>query len=109
VTTRLLIVFVLLISACAGEPTACEIVADDGIALLQDLIDDLESAASTEQALIDEFDARAVDLNNQADAAGCSSEEMAELLEDRAGDLDASTDEGRAFIDLIRAGVVFPE
>ena len=105
----MLIVFVLAVTACAGEPTACEIVADEGIVLLQDLIDDLESGSSTEQALMDEFDARAVDLNDEADAAGGSSREMAELLEDRAGDLEASTERGRSFIDLIRAGVVFSE
>ena len=108
-TTRLLIVSALLVASCAGEPTACEVVADEGIGLIQDLIDDLESGPVTEQSVIDAFDARAVDLNNRADAAGCSSQEIAELLEDRAGDLDASTDRGQSVIDLIRAGVVFSE
>ena len=111
-----------LVAAACGDDDAvdaasldsCEGLAGAGIALLQDtidLIDGLDAAALA--ALGDETETppefvalqtRGDEMSARADEIGCSDEEMAALLSERAGSLSADSVFGQFVLEGVRAG-----
>jgi hypothetical protein len=103
------ILLLVVVAGCDGGPSACEQIVDEGLELFQELIDDVDSGTVDDASLFADLDGRAADLDQRAEAAGCTSQEMARLLDARSGELRAESDAGRAFIDLVKARVVFAE
>jgi hypothetical protein len=111
-----------LVAAACGDDDAvdaasldsCEGLAAAGIALLQDtidLIDGLDEAALA--ALGDEagpppefvaLQTRGDEMSARADEVGCSDEEMAALLAERASGLSADSIFGQFILEGVRAG-----
>ena len=99
----------LLAAACsgAGAAPACEAIADDTIALLQELVDEFAGMSFDELAAVDpgaidaELDRGFERLEAEAVAAECDDETMGPLVEDRLADLSARTEIGRSIIDSI--------
>ena len=97
----------------AGEPQAgesCEQIADDTVATVNDVIAEMgdktleefvaEAAEGGEDAMAmpPELQARMDEMQPRAEAAGCSDDEMATLLQERADDI-----EGEGFVaEMIR-------
>ncbi|HEX9644889.1 MAG TPA: hypothetical protein VGC11_12940 [Acidimicrobiia bacterium] len=111
----LLAIALIGLAGCASaEEAACATIADDGIDLLQDLIDQVDAmtpeqmaAAAAGDELSSELEDRAVVLTSRADIAGCSPDEMTELLRDRGQRLTAKTERGQVFVDVVLSGALF--
>lgn len=106
----------LVAAACGGgDAGSCAAIADDTVALVQDVIDEVDAMSLDELAslgdggLIADFEGRAQGLEQRAQDAECSDEELATLLQDRAGELNASTEFGQIFVDLISSGSFFQQ
>jgi predicted outer membrane protein len=107
--TVLLAATAVLLTACgsAAEADPCAAIADEGVAIAQVLIDEagelsLEELAADPQAFDElggeELDARAQALEERQAESGCTEDELAALLRERADDL-----EGEGLVaDLIR-------
>ena len=117
----LLIVLALVAAACGDDDAAdpasldsCEGLAGAGIAMLQDTIDLIDGLdAEALAALSDgsavppefvEFQQRGDELTARADEIGCTDEEMAGLMAERAANLSADTPFGQFILDSITSG-----
>ncbi len=121
-TVTAVMALVLVLAACGGDDAAqdpasidsCEGLAGAGIVLLQDTIDLIDSLDANALAALGEGDevppefaeveARGNELTERADAIGCSEEEMARLMADRAGDLSSDSVFGQFILEGIRSG-----
>ena len=116
-----LLLLALVAAACGDDDAAdpasldsCEGLAAAGVAMLQDTIDLIDGLdASALAALTDESEPppefaalqdRGEELTARADEIGCSDEEMAALLADRAGDLSADSVFGQFILESVSAG-----
>ncbi len=112
----------LVAAACGGDDSAaepasldsCEGLAVAGIAMLQDTIDFVDGLDASELAALGDSDTpppefralqdRGDALSSRADEIGCSDEEMAALVADRAGDLSADSVFGQFILESVRSG-----
>ena len=100
----------LVASACSGGGASCSDIVDDGIALFQDVIDDLDGLdladVQEDPFATDDFDSRSEDLEKRTTEAGCTDEELTELFTERVGDLSAgsSNPAGQFLVSLLVAG-----
>ena len=102
-------VLAVVAAGCSGgSGEDCGEIADEGIDLLQDFVDEVDEMGADELAaavgdadFITDLEDRADALDERAAAAGCSEERMAELLDERAGDLSADSEFGQTIVDLI--------
>lgn len=97
-----------LLAACGGSSEECEAIADDGIELLQDFVDEVDAinpadlaAAVGNSDFLADLEAEADELDERAASAGCTEAQMAELLEARSDELEAATEVGQIIVDLI--------
>ncbi|MGI9667612.1 MAG: hypothetical protein ACR2N2_11070 [Acidimicrobiia bacterium] len=111
-------VVALLLASCGGDDISaqsCDEVVDETVALIQKLIDDVDSefgelsvqdfiASGGELPSIESFESDAAEIDAIAAELGCTQSQISAGLESRAGELTASTDLGRFLIDAIRAG-----
>lgn len=99
----------LVAGACGGDvASSCDGIADDAVALVQTLIDEIDGMTLDELSEIgadfaNELAADFDDLQARADEANCSDAEMGDLVEERVGDLTADTQFGQLFIEQFRA------
>jgi hypothetical protein len=106
----------LAVAACGGgDGGGCAAIADDTVALVQDVIDEVDAMSLDELAslgdgdLLGDFEAQAQELEQRAQDADCADEELATLLQDRAGELSATTEFGQIFVDLVSSGSFFQQ
>lgn len=107
----------LLLAACSGSGSACADIADDAIGVFQEVVtavDDLDLAESGAGADFEipgmpAIEEKAARLQSDADAAGCSDEELRDLLTERLVRLEARTVFGQAVIEAIRQEGLFGE
>lgn len=101
-------------AADAGSLDSCEGLAAAGIALLQDTIDVIDDLDPAELATLGESDttppafaaleARGDELTARADEIGCSDEEMASLMAERAAGLSSDSIFGQFILEGVKAG-----
>ncbi|MEE9298740.1 MAG: hypothetical protein V3V29_06875 [Acidimicrobiia bacterium] len=101
-------------AADPGSVDSCEGLAVAGIALLQDTIDiiddlDIEALAALGESdetpeVFADVEARGDELTARADELGCSDEQMAALMANRAGDLSADSVFGQFILEGVRSG-----
>jgi hypothetical protein len=115
VLKRLVVVFAafgLVVAACGGGSSSCEDIANETVDLVQSVIDDLDQMSPEEIAgqgeggpgFLAEFDEQAEKLADDAASAGCTDEEMSELIKEQAGSLTAESELGKLFVDLVNSG-----
>ncbi|MDH3499854.1 MAG: hypothetical protein OEM97_07015 [Acidimicrobiia bacterium] len=97
-----------VLAGCSGASESCGDIADEGIDLIQEFVDEVDAMdadaiadAISDSEFLGDLEARANSLDERAAAAGCSEDEMAGLLDDRSGDLSAGTEFGQIIVDLI--------
>lgn len=118
----LLIALALIAAACGDDDAAadpasldsCEGLAVAGISMLQDTIDLIDGLDATALAAFSdgsdvppefvEIQQRGDELTARADEIGCSDEEMAALMAERAADLSADTAFGQFILESIKTG-----
>lgn len=106
----------LVAAACGGGGASCESIADDGMELVQDLIDEIDSMSQEEleaailgEGFLADFEEKAEEIDDRASEAGCSDEEMQMLVNERAGSLTAETEFGQLLLDGVQSGDFFGE
>jgi hypothetical protein len=106
--------FGLVVAACGGGTASCEDIANDAVALVQDIIDEVDTMSPDELAGLDQdpdfitdFEQKAEELDEEAAAAGCSNEELSQLVAEQSGSLTAESEFGQLFVDLINSGEFF--
>ena len=109
---------VLVVAACSSSDgeASCGEIADEAIAVIQDFVDEV-SALSVDEIFsagenvpgIDDFEARGETLQQEANDAGCSDEEMQRLLNARVGSLESDSEFGQLIFDGIQQEGFFGE
>ena len=84
----------LVLSACGGSGSSCSAIADDAIDLFQEGIDGLDGLSLSELQNFDtdpfsDLEARGAELEERQIDAGCTDDEMTELVVDKMGNLTA--------------------
>lgn len=102
-TVLFLTVLAVTAAGCGGGQAACETIVDDGIALFQDVIDDMDglTLADLGSDLFEspDYEDRAADLERRTTAEQCADEEMAELFAEKLPELTAAdTNPGGQFL-----------
>jgi hypothetical protein len=103
----ILTAFALVAAGCGGGSGSCADIVDDGIALFQDAIDDLDGLTladiQEDPFSSDDFDRRSDELEQRSTEAGCTDEELTNLFSERVGDLtaDSTNPAGQALITLL--------
>lgn len=111
-------VFGLVVAACGGDggdAGSCADIADEGIAAIQEVIneidtmslDDLTALGSEDPEFITDMETRMDELDERSTELGCSDEELAELVQDRVGDLSADSEFGQLMIDQFSDSGIF--
>ena len=114
----LLTVLAVAISACGGQPETCDEVADETVALMQDLIDEVESelgdmsveellatfASGEELPSVVSFDEKAEKLSERAGELGCTQDQLEIAVAQRTDQLQADTPLGQFIIEAIKGG-----
>ena len=113
----LVIALGLVAAGCGGDSGSggsCDAVADDAIALIQDLINEVDQMTLEEAAALGEdnevfsdMEQKADDLQAQADDLGCSDAEMEELFLARIDNLTAEGLLGEAMLEGFRSESIF--
>lgn len=108
----------LVVAACssADDEANCAEIADEAIAVIQDFVDEV-SALSVDELFsagesvpgIEDFEARGEALQQEANDAGCSDEEMQRLLNQRTDNLESESEFGQLIIDGIQQEGFFGE
>jgi hypothetical protein len=105
-----------LFAACGGRASTCSELADETIDLAQRLIDEVEddigdmtmdeilAAGGGGLPSLDRFRERAEAVNERAAELGCTQSELRALVQERVGELEATTPIGRLIVDGIRSG-----
>jgi hypothetical protein len=114
-----ILAFLLVGTACGASDGTCTELSNDAIVLYQEFITtidelDLASAVASEEGFSipgqEGLEARADELEVEADAAGCGDEELRQLIAERFDRLEARTVFGQAVLDQIRReGLFFEE
>ncbi len=110
-TAALIVALAVGLAACGGGSSACAVIVDDGVALFQDVIDELDGLTLTEldedPFATEEYEQRVSDLESRTREAECSDEEMSELLTEKIGSLEAgdSNPAGQFFIAIVTQAV----
>jgi hypothetical protein len=99
----------LMAAGCSTGSTAeCAAIADDAIVLLQGFVDEVDAlneAGEGERVFDPEFVARLEDdaaaLDDRSASAGCTEQQMADLLSERSDLLTATTSGGQAMVELM--------
>lgn len=122
----LLLAFLIVLPACGGggddngaaagsvdEVETCEQLADMTIAEFQELLDGLADVTveemqsdTTPEALV-EFEEDGEVLSAKSEELGCSDEDMARMLDERAGDLTAEGAFAELFLQEVQSGDFF--
>jgi len=107
----------LVTAGCGGGSDAsCSGIVDDGMAIVQDVIDefdamttdDLMSMGSGEEpAFLTDMQAKLDDLDKKSTDAGCTDEELQQLFQDKVGQLTAKSDIGQMMVDEMKSGSIF--
>lgn len=103
----------VVVAGCGGSESSCADIATDAVNMVQDVVDDVDAMSQDDLAslgtsgLFDEFTVEAAALDERAAGAGCSDQDMTELVTEKAQDLTAETEFGQLFIDSIRSGQIF--
>lgn len=114
--TVTLAVFGLVVAACGGGTASCEDIADDVIGMVQEVIDEVDQMSPEDLAALSgdqepefmaDFEQRSEDLRMDAEEAGCSDQELAELFSARASTLTAESEVGQFFVELFNSGDLF--
>ena len=104
----------LVLAACGGSDSSCSAIAGDAIGLFQDGIDELDGLSLSDLESLDsdpfsdaDFEARGADLEKRQIDAGCTDEEMTELVVDKMGDLTAgdSNPAGQFLISILTSAM----
>jgi hypothetical protein len=108
------VVLGLVLAACGGEASTCEEVADETVALMQRIIDDveadvgdmevadfLESGASLPSS--DSFSEESQKLNDRATELGCTPTDLDALIAERMDTLTSETPVGKFIKEAIQA------
>lgn len=108
---------VSLVAACGGGRAAtCEELADQTIDLAQTLIHEVEddigdmtmdeilTAGGEGLPSLDRFRDRAAEVDERAVELGCTQDQLRTLVQQRVGELEATTPIGRLIVDGIRSG-----
>jgi hypothetical protein len=90
-----------------GSDASCSGIVDDGMAIVQDVIDELDAmttddlmAFGTEEpAFLTDMQTKLDDLDKKSTDAGCTDEELEQLFQDKVGQLSAKSDIGQMMID----------
>ncbi len=109
------VVFGVLVAACGGEASTCEEVADETVALMQGIIDDveedvgdmevaafLESGASLPSP--ESFSEESTKLNDRATELGCTPTDLDALIAERIDTLTSETPVGEFIKEAVQAG-----
>jgi hypothetical protein len=102
-----LIALALITAGCGGGGSSCADIADDGLALFQDAINELDGLdladIQDDPFETDDFERRSEDLDKRTTEAGCTDQELSELFTERIGDLSAgsSNPAGQFLISLL--------
>ncbi len=116
-----LLAIALVAAACGdddaadpGSADSCEGLAVAGIAMLQETIDIIDNMDIADLIALGESDetpevfadleSRGDELEARADELGCSDEQIATLMAERAGDLSSDSDFGRLILEGVRSG-----
>jgi len=110
-----LAVFGLVVAACGGGTASCEDVADETIDLVQGVIDevdqmspeDLAAMGEEQPEFMNDFEQQSEELRQDAEDAGCTDEQLAELFSERASSLTAESEFGQLFVELFNSGDLF--
>ena len=108
----------LAVAACGGgDAEACGEIADDAVALMQDLITDAEGLVETGgdadqlDAILTTFESGIDGLEERQSDEGCSDSQIEDLLAERADSLQANTEVGQQFVqefvDQLESGSFF--
>ena len=111
----LILLLVVLLPACGGQPETCDELADETTKLMQGLIDDVEKelgdmsveeliASGRELPSVERFEEDAEKIDNRAEELGCTQAEIQSGVAARAGQLEAETPIGQFLIEAIRDG-----
>ena len=111
-TTVFLAALALVLAGCTGGGEAdCSGIVDEGLALYQDVINDVEGKSLGElegnPLETSDYASRATELERRTAVSGCTDAEIANLLGGRFGELQASDSNpaGQAFIAALAAAV----
>ena len=120
--TVILLGLMLVLTACgddgSSDPAAadsCESLASAGIALFQDVLDEIDGLNPEEQAAVltsDEeppfladLETKGLAIEARADEIGCTDEQLLGLMSGRVGDLKADTTIGELFLQGIEESI----
>ena len=110
----LLAVLGLVAGACGGDSggDSCEGVADEAVALIQGVLDEigdasLEDVATLDESIFADLDEQGPALEVKATELGCSDETMEELLRDRASSLTADGPFGQLMVEGFQEEGIF--
>jgi hypothetical protein len=111
-TIAVLSALALVLAGCtAGGGVDCAVIVDEGLALYQDVIDDLDGKSLAEldgnPLEASDYASRARELERRTSNSECTDAEIADLLGTRFGELQASDSNpaGQAFIAALAAAV----
>ena len=118
--TVMLLGLMLIAAACgddnsSGASDSCEGIATAGIALFQDVLDEIDGLNPEEQAAVltsDEeppfladLETKGLALEARADQIGCTDEQLLGLMSGKVGDLKADTTIGELFLQGIEESI----
>lgn len=102
----------LVLAACGGSDSSCSAIAGDAVDLLQEGIDGLDGLSLSDLEGLDtdpfsDLEARGAELEERQIDAGCTDEEMTELVVDKMGDLEAgdSNPAGQFLISILTTAI----
>lgn len=102
-------------TACGGpgDAASCEDVADEAIVLVQDVLDEVggmsmeDMQSAEEPEFVQELEAEGEELEQRAEELDCSDQQMADLVAERAEDLEAEGPVAELLRDAVRSGELF--
>ena len=113
-TVSFLSALALILGGCGGSESNCSAIADDAIELFQEGIDQLDGLSLSDLQSLDsdpfadgDFEARGADLEKRQIDAGCTDDEMSELVSGKMGDLRAgdSNPAGQFLISILTSAM----
>lgn len=96
-----------------GDLSSCEDVADEAIELVQGILDEVggmsmeDMQSDEEPAFVQELESEGEALEERAEELDCSDEQMADLLAERAEDLEAEGPVAELIREAVRSGDIF--
>lgn len=99
-----------------GSDASCSGIVDDGMAVVQDVIDEFDAMSTDdlmalgtgeEPAFLTDMQAELDELDKKSTDAGCTEEELQQLFQDKVGQLSAKSDIGQMMVDEMKNGSIF--